>query len=549
MKKDELALVFLIILLLCAAAVAAAAGALTGPSGRGGAVEAPFAAGEEKVSACFTDGDHYASLLAGKTRQDFDPAVIRFEGKALPYDSASNTLYIPQDIREGEWKGVLSASAPFSRICILDKESGDMEKCIEEGKILKIAAISDRNYMECGVIFTGLPTVSLTNGGRTPEPEEEYSGVFCVLDPAREQYQEADCSFHIRGATSTIFDKKSYRVELKKTDTESDKAGFLGLRRDDDWILNSLCTDRSLAREKVCYDLWKRLNEEEEDPVPSSQIEYCELFLNNEYMGVYGLMFPVDKKLMGMEAGDLLYKVEAWYEEMDVEGSLTDYNGKSEIRCKNGASYLSLKYPKEEGKACIYDPFALYQEMVFETGDPQALEQAGITLDLDNFILHELFCEMTRAGDNTWKNMFIAARSDGRGGYTFSETIWDLNYTFGDDFKWDPDHGNTVFRAETVDSYKLRYDRDYGYSTLVQAVEGLRKDTAEKWNTWRSAGIGPEYVSCLFDENRELLNRSGAFARNRERWSAPDEEIAYAGISDWISGRFQFLDEMYGYKE
>ena len=549
MKKDGLALVFMTILLCAAAAAAAAAGALTESPGSGGTVEAPFSDGiKETVSSCFTDTEQYASLLAGRKRQDFDPAGIRFEGKPLPYDSESNTLYIPQDIRECEWKGVLSAEAPCSQICILNEETGDMGKCVEEGKTLKMAVISDRDYMECGLVFTGLPIISLTNGGKTPEKEEEYPGTICVLDPVREQYQEADCNFHIRGSSSTIFDKKSYRVELKMTDSGSDKASFLGLRRDDDWILNSMSTDKSLAREKVCYEIWKKLNEMEKEPVPSSQIEYCELFLNNEYMGVYGLMFPVDKKLMGMEPGDLLYKVEAWHEEMDIEGTLSDHNGETEILCRNGWTYLSLKYPKNKGSDCVYDPFERYQEMVFETGDMKALEQAGVTLNMENFILHELFCEMARAGDNTWKNIFIAARSDGRGGYTLSETIWDLNYTFGDDFEWDPDHGNTVFRAGTVDSYKVRYDRDYGYSTLVQAGEGLREDTAAKWKTWRSAGISPEYVASLFDENRELLNRSGAFARNKERWSTADEEIAYAGIRDWIIGRFQFLDEMYSYK-
>ena len=547
MKKDGLALVLLTIL-LCAAAVADATGALTGPSGQGGTVEASFSGGaRESVGGCFTAGDQYTSLLSERERQDFDPAVLQFEEKPLPYDASSNTIYIPQDIRETGWTGVLSAAEPFSRICICG-EDADREKCIEEGRTYQMAVISDRNYMECGLVFTGLPAVSLTNGGSDLEPEEEYSGTICVLDPGRKQYQEADCSFHLRGSSSTIFDKKSYRVELKKTDSGSDKASFLGLRRDDDWILNSLCTDRSLAREKICYDLWKRLNEMETQAVPSSQIEYCELFLNDEYMGVYGLMFPVDKKLMGMNPGDLLYKVEAWYEEMDIEGSLTDHNGESEILCKNGWTYLSLKYPKEEGRDCIYDPFARYQEMVFETGDLQALEKAGVTLDLDNFILHELFCEMTRAGDNTWKNMFISARSDGGGGYILSETIWDLNYTFGDDFKWDPDHGNTVFRKDSADSYKLRFDRDYGYSRLVQVIEGLREDTAAKWKTWRSAGISPEYVTSLFEEERELLIRSGAFTRNEKRWSTENEESAYSGIGDWISGRFQFLDEMYGYK-
>ena len=388
----------------------------------------------------------------------------------------------------------------------------------------------------------------MSNSEGVIEGEEEYTGTIVVFDPYRGQYQNSSCTFHVRGATSLLFDKKSYRVELKQTEGSSDKKSFLGLRSDDDWILNSLCTDRSLEREKICYDLWKDLNAMEENPVASSEIEYCELFLNNTYMGVYGLMFPVDKKLLDMRPGDLLYKVGTWYEEINFPGELIDYNGKTEVLNKNGVPYLTLKYPKEEGKDCIYDPLQLYQEMVFETGELTEMDRAGVSLNRDNFILHELFCEMTRAGDNTWKNMFIAAYRDKEGGYTLNETIWDLNYTFGDDFTWDPDNGNTKFDPETTDSYKIRYDRDYGYARLALIIDGFREDTAVKWRKWRSEGISPEHIQDMFEENRSYLNRAGALKRNALKWNQGDSNSSCSQIYDWVEGRFRFLDSMYEYR-
>ena len=189
----------------------------------------------------------------------------------------------------------------------------------------------------------------------------------------------------------------------------------------------------------------------------------------------------------------------------------------------------------------------LYQEMVFETGSMEEMDRAGISLNYDNFILHELFCEMTRAGDNTWKNLFIAAYRNKEGGYTLNETIWDLNYTFGDDFTWDPDNGNTIFDPGTTDSYEIRYDRDYGYARLVQIVDGLREDTAARWSEWRSGGISPEYIQSLFEESRSYLNRTGAYRRNAMKWYQGDQDPSYAQIYDWIDGRFNFLDQMYEY--
>ena len=547
MKKDELLLVFITIL-LCAAAFAAATGALTDPSKSGGTGQALFATIEGgTVDSFFVDETQYKEMISGKKLSDFDPSSLRFEGSEAPYDRKSNTVFIPQDCSEGNWTGALSVNAPYTRICILNIDADNKQRCIEENKSFKTALISDNDYMECDLVFTGLPAVCMYNETGQIEHGEKYPGRICVLDPYRGEYQEADCSINIRGATSTLFDKKSYRVELTGTASGSDKASFLGLRKDDDWILNSLCTDKTLVREKICYDLWKRLNEMEEKPVASSQIEYCELILNNEYMGVYGFMYPVDRKLMGMNPGDILYKVGTWYEEITFPGRLTDYNGKEEILNENGVSYLEIKYPKEPDKGFIYDPFQVYQDMVFETGDLSEMEKAGISLDLDNFIVHELFCEMTRAGDNTWKNIFMAAYSDGKGGYTLKETIWDLNYTFGDRFKWDPGHGNTVFLPDSTDAYKLRYDRDYGYSRLSSIIDGLREDTAVKWKEWRDTGISPEYVNSLFTEERDHLEKSGAFERNSLKWYAGEENDPYSGIDKWISGRFLFLDRMYGY--
>ena len=502
---------------------------------------------EGTVRACFLSSSEYERILSGKEQYDFDPAGLLFEGQSIPYDRESRTAYLPQGLGDPEWSGSLRTSVPGGQICILNDTQDDKQTLIEEGRTCRLAVVSESGYMECDLLFTGLPVVCMSNGEGVIEGEEEYRGTFLVFDPYRKQYQGSDCTFHVRGATSLLFDKKSYRVELQQTRGSSDKKSFLGMRSDDDWILNSMCTDRSLSREKICYKLWRDLNAMEERPVASSEIEYCELIVNGEYMGVYGLMYPVDKKLMGMNPGDLLYKVGTWYEEISIEGQLTNYNGQTEVLNRNGVPYLTLKYPKEAGNACIYDPFQLYQEMVFETGDLSKMEEEGISLNLDNFILHELFCEMTRAGDNTWKNLFLAAYRNNEGGYTLNETIWDLNYTFGDDFTWDPDHGNTVFDPGTTDSYEIRYDRDYGYASLVHIVDGLREDTGVKWRKWRSQGIGPEYVREMFEENRSYLEKSGAFKRNSLKWYEGSQDPSYAEVYEWIDGRFRFLDKMYEY--
>ena len=192
-----------------------------------------------------------------------------------------------------------------------------------------------------------------------------------VLDPYRNEYRDFECSFHVRGNTSVLFDKKSYRVELHDKNGNSLKESLLGLRKDDDWVLNSLGTDKTLAREKVCYDLWEELGRMEEHPVPAPAMEYAELYMNGSYMGIYGLMYPVDRKLMGMRTGDILYKIRTWKEEMDAPGRLDDYNGLNEVLNTNGVCLCFIEYPEERMKALFdWGPLQAYQDFVFDAQGP-----------------------------------------------------------------------------------------------------------------------------------------------------------------------------------
>ena len=505
--------------------------------------------GREGAKALFVMESEYKRETEGRKKIPFDENAVLFEGIAAPCDKASETFYIPQKAGTDGLDGQITPSDEKARLLILDEEeefSSHKRESIESGRGFRAAVLYENSYMEASVIFTGLPMITISYEDGEIEGKEEHQGVIRVLDPERGKALQMLCSFHVRGNTSVLFDKKSYRIELHDHLGRNEKESLLGLRRDDDWILNSLSTDCTLSREKTAYTLWEKVNEMEENPVPAPSVEYAEVVIGGDYRGVYGLMFPVDRKLMKLERGDILYKIRTWQEEMTAKGELTDYNGQNEILNENGFAYASIEYPGKDSGPYLWDPLKAYQDFVFKTRDPETLQGQKVTVDRDNFVLHELFCEMTRAADNTWKNLFLAARKRSDGGYVLTETIWDLNYTFGDVFTWDPENGNTVFDRGGTDSYKIRYDRDYGFSALEAADPTFRKDAAAKWKKWREAGIGPELFTGLFEENRRILSESGALKRDCERWGREVPSDHYRSeLNEWIENRFQFLDTMY----
>ena len=530
MKKNGLLLVLII---LCIAAWTAAENALTDLFDKEGSVKAYFVSEKE-----------YEQAIAGKERIPFDASVLRCKKCEVPYDSGTNTVYLPMSIQTEGWEGDLTLTDGAGLIRILHEGNEDAGSSILEGTVYKISVVFSNRFMEGDLVFTGMPAVCISFEDGEIKAKEEHVAMISVLDPYRKEYNRCACTFHVRGNTSVLFDKKSYRVELHDSRGNNKKVSFLGLRKDDDWVLNSLSTDKTLSREKVCFDLWKRLNQMEKDPVAAPLIEYVELFMNRAYMGVYGLMYPIDRKLMGMNEGDILYKVSKWKEELELPGKLTDYSEHREVLQK-GYEYASIEYPGAGEDYYNWEPLQAYQDFVFETGDLSTLTKQRISLNMENFLLHELFCEMTRAADNTWKNLYIAAYGNGRGGYTLNETIWDLNYTFGDAFKWDPDNGNTKFVPDSTDSYKLRYDRDYVYTALIRADADTASLADAKWKSWREEGIGPDLIEGMFEEQKEYLVNSGAMRRNEEKWSGSTLNDN-SSIYEWIEGRFVFLDQLHG---
>jgi len=97
----------------------------------------------------------------------------------------------------------------------------------------------------------------------------------------------------IRGGVSRGYPKKSYNFELDKS------VRLLDMRKDDDWILTSSYIDRTLIRIKLSFDLFKSLSERGKKRFAVDS-RFVEVYLNEDYQGVYLLMERLDAKLLNL---------------------------------------------------------------------------------------------------------------------------------------------------------------------------------------------------------------------------------------------------------
>jgi len=90
-------------------------------------------------------------------------------------------------------------------------------------------------------------------------------------------------SIKLHGSSSTYFPKKSFGIETQDSAGNNNNVSLLGMPKENDWILVSQFTDRSLIRNELAFIIGRRMGHYE------PRTRYCNLVLNGEFLGLYTL--------------------------------------------------------------------------------------------------------------------------------------------------------------------------------------------------------------------------------------------------------------------
>ena len=206
---------------------------------------------------------------------EFDTGIM-LNGCPLGYDVNQNMLLIPQELERDVFHGKLEIED--GKLFFLEDEMWkNKEEAIASNHVFRLFRVEDEKYWMYNVYFTGMPIAKLTT--EQVAEDGESVGTMWLYDTYRgsNRYQIGKCRFRLRGASSLHFPKSSYKVVF----TEKDYS-LLGMREDDDWILNSLYDDEGLIHNKVSYELWQQIarsNSVSNDEGIS--MEYIEIFVDD----------------------------------------------------------------------------------------------------------------------------------------------------------------------------------------------------------------------------------------------------------------------------
>lgn len=476
-------------------------------------------------------------FLSGKEKRggEQNPGVC-YENVLLPYDKGG-ILYLPQSMGTDGWTGELSALADSYDIYVMaDDYWGRKQDAIAENHAFVLWLAGADYYYEMRLIVTGTPVVSIQTS-HSGEAGLSY-GEIEVFNPCRNttQYEilQAYVRYHQKGANSAGFAKKSYSISIRDYKGRDVDVPLLGMRADNSWKLNALFNDPNRIREITACQIWEQFDKAETSLNEAGpRMEYVELVLDNCYQGLYGLVEPVDRKKLGLDANDVLYKTVSWKVPSEEE---------FQMAIDEGADIMNpfrIKYPKtiadyNAAWSPMRDYIHTFFRGEFDCSYDDMLQKVNLTNVFDIF----LFSMAVSASDNHYKNLFYAARVDLDGQYVMYQIPWDLDLTFGNLYNAGA-HNGAAFMPDS---------QFYGIENAASAIVGLnytemRAYLGNCWRRYREDFLNTEAVLGLLADNRDYLVWSGAAIREQERWPEEPVSMDIGDLLDFQTKRLEWLDE------
>ena len=361
----------------------------------------------------------------------------------------------------------------------------------------------------------------------------------------------------LRGASSQGYAKKGYGLETRLENGENNNVSLLGMPVENDWVLHGPYSDKSLIRNVLAYHFSAAMGQY----APRTRL--CELFINENYSGVYVLMEKIKRDTFRLDIGKLephevsgrdvsggyIFKLDKGDEDEDFWVSPYPAIDGNDIR-------ILYHYPDQdlmptEQKEYIEDFVTDFEHAL--AGDNFYDPVLGYKpyIDMQSFIDFFLVNELAKNVDGYRISTFLHKDKDklDKVSPIKAGPVWDFNFGFGN-----ADYYNASVTSgwqcelQIPDDYwsnpfwwiKLRKDPDY-FNQLVSS-----------WKGYRNNILSDSRVDYVIDSLTTIL--ADAQQRNFEAFPVLDQyvwannyvggtyenEIAY--LKGWISDRMAWMD-------
>jgi len=413
---------------------------------------------------------------------------------------------------------------------------------------------------QCQVIFnsSNLPIIVINTNGQTIDPVTYivcdmgiiYNGpgaINYITDPFNDY--DGKISIRKRGTTSLTFPKNSFRIETQDDEGNNLNVSLMDMPAENDWVLYGPYPDKSLMRNVLLYELARRMG------WYGPRTKFCELTINDEYLGVYVLIEKIKRDKNRVDIAKLSPSDTSG---SDVTGGylleVDRWEGPGWHSAFNSKIFFEYKYPKHydiipEQETYIQEFIYQFEERLFNLTEFTDTTLQN-TADFNSFIDYIILSEFSKNADAYRASTFLHKNNDAIDGRLKMGPVWDYNLAFGnyaDFFAYQT--SGFIYSDSTFWVYAPFWFRK------LMTFEHFQNQTRCRWEQLRCDVLHKNHLFAIVDSCWVLLNE--AQERNFQKWEilgvpvwpnyyvgeTYEEEISI--LKDWITGRLAWLDDSF----
>jgi hypothetical protein len=361
-------------------------------------------------------------------------------------------------------------------------------------------------------------------------------------------------NIELRGSSSQGFGKHNYAVETIDVFGEDLDTNLLGFPKEEDWVLHGPWADKSFFRNVLAMHLSNEMGRY------SSRTRFCELFIDDEYLGVFVFMEKIKRDDSRVDIAKLT--------ELDISGDeLT------------GGYILKFDWPESDGWNSEYDAVAgnsLYIQYRVPSAEDIQPEQAEYIqayvdsfehalfspdfhnewgkrytdyIDIYSFVDQLLISELSKDVDAYKLSTYMHKDKDSNDRRLKAGPQWDFNIAwFNSSYCAGGDHEGWLFEeadCEDLDLMPRWWERFWADDYFLNALHC-------RWQEVQPTLFNANYLHDFIDSYIPLLEE--AADRNYDRWDILDEDTwahpfelpgSWEGevqlLKDWIENRLNWM--------
>ena len=355
-----------------------------------------------------------------------------------------------------------------------------------------------------------LPIVKLTGDFGYDYQE----GIVSIIYPDGSSQDNLTARIKWRGGSTNAEGKhkRNYKIKFDKD------YSFFGLRNDNNWILDAGQADEFRLRNRIATELWNDFATKpyyiNEEPKALSGVrgQVVEVYLNDEYRGIYCFTECMDRKQLKLKKFDKDGTIHGTlWKSTGFGSSLMNTLPDSYDNNQPMMDVFEAKYPElDDLDSTDYSTLWNAINFVVNANDDEFISHIDEYFDLPVVLDYYLFINILGAIDNTGKNMYWAVY-DKQEDKKITPAVWDLDLTIG---------------CSTLEQYSKEFTSpEYPLLDPFRLITRLKQlnhnhfnqKVLERYKELRKTYFNSTNLFSRYESYYNILKQSGAVEREEQK--------------------------------